>query len=170
MSTICKQIQKLTGASEVPTNQLLSSFGIDSMVGTELIVSRAILFYVFIRLFCFALCLFILLHKQIWLKDKFNLQITTVQLMTVETVETITQRIVNNNSTNSTSTFSSSTTLALQDSIVGIETDFVKSKKIYSQFQVPMQKLSASSLQVHNPVPVPNEPLFGTFFFFFAFD
>jgi hypothetical protein len=42
---VCKKIQKLTGASEVPPTQPLSSFGIDSMMGTELSVSN----WVFIK-------------------------------------------------------------------------------------------------------------------------
>jgi hypothetical protein len=133
LNLICKQVQKLTGASEVPPTQPLSSFGIDSMMGTELSVYNWLFF--FGDLFS--------LFLQIWIKDKFNVQISAMRLMSAETCETITQKIVNNKGSPSSSTSSSPaallSTFSREDyTLPGFETEFVGSKKINSQFHEEM--------------------------------
>eukprot|EP00026_Physarum_polycephalum_P000035 Phypoly_transcript_00035.p1 GENE.Phypoly_transcript_00035~~Phypoly_transcript_00035.p1 ORF type:complete len:2948 (+),score=330.54 Phypoly_transcript_00035:176-8845(+) len=120
LNLLCKQVQKLTGASEVPPTQPLSSFGVDSMMGTEL---------------------------SIWIKDKFNVTIPAMRLMAAESCETLTQKILSNH-TNSSSSLASATPNDLLAAFSQsqeesapkplVETEFMDTVQIESQFHVPM--------------------------------
>eukprot|EP00026_Physarum_polycephalum_P000465 Phypoly_transcript_00466.p1 GENE.Phypoly_transcript_00466~~Phypoly_transcript_00466.p1 ORF type:complete len:1508 (+),score=196.62 Phypoly_transcript_00466:129-4526(+) len=132
LNMICKQVQKLTGASEVPPTQPLSSFGVDSMMSTEL---------------------------SIWLKDKFNIQVSALRMMSAETCETITQKVLSYHSNKSVSSSSSTPSAALLSPsregnvLLGIETDFLESKKISTQFPPAFSTTSEGfSVTIHDDV------------------
>eukprot|EP00026_Physarum_polycephalum_P000641 Phypoly_transcript_00642.p1 GENE.Phypoly_transcript_00642~~Phypoly_transcript_00642.p1 ORF type:complete len:1425 (+),score=228.18 Phypoly_transcript_00642:309-4277(+) len=134
LNMVCKQVTKLTGASEVPPTQPLSSFGFDSMMATEF---------------------------SIWLKDKFNLQVSAISLMSAETCESVTQKILSNHN-NSSSSSSSSIPSALlatssqeDTSLLGVETEFVDSQKIFAQFSGDFTKTQHTFTSAVTPDSIP---------------
>jgi hypothetical protein len=101
-----------------------------------------------------------------WIKDKFNVQISAMRLMSAETCETITQNILNNKTSSSSPSAHSSASAAVRstfskdDSVQSVvETEFVESKKIDSQFYASMNTRHAfpSTLEYNLPISTHDE-------------
>lgn len=128
------------------------------MMGTELSVSVCNFFFFF---FWQCVTIYFSLYLQIWIKDKFNAQVSAIRLMSSETCETITQKILSNRGNSSSSSSASPSTLLSvlsreDDTLPGVDTEYTDSKKITSRYHVCMKTRHAFSPS-ELPTPVRDE-------------